>query len=804
VTEPSQAVFLSYASQDAEAAQRICEALRAAGIGVFFDQNSLRGGDAWELKIRQEIQSCALFIPILSQHTQARLEGYFRHEWNLAIERTHRMAVQKAFLIPVVVDSTRTQDALAPEAFRSVQWTRLLGGDTPPAFVERIKHLLSPAPALLSAASGAVSALPASAIPTFGPPHTPRRRWILRLTGLLAVAGIALAGGLYIKSRLPIASKHRAEASQTGQVAVTGAPIRAVAVMPFEDLSLEHDNGQLALALPEMVLQRLGMVNDLIVIARSSSFAFLGKQIDAREIGARLEARYLVEGALQRVGNRLRVTAQLIDAKSGTQVKSLQFDRSIADIFGLQDEIAAQLAIALQVQLLSVDMKRVDRSRGTSLEAYLSYLNSQVLLNHWTVKDSEKAAVELQHAIDLDPKFALAYAELARARSISFFLRGGYAKNEHLQDLLALVNKALQLDPQLGEAYAIRGSLQHDTDHAAADADFRKGISLAPNYGPAYEMYAEALGDDFNRPDEGLAMIERAILIDPVAPRNIYYKGLYLESEDLAEQAFRRALEIGPDYPPAYVRLAINRWTEGKTAEAIKLVENALRVETLSTWINVNAVAMYLDIGDRRAAASVAKNAPADTDVSLMLAVFDRNYDAVPHYDLSYEFGVNVPAYAYWVALERRSVQQGTLPAAINEARERLNFKNAGEGYVARGQDISVLLGFASLLKLNGDRLALQNLVAAIQKLMGESAPAHVLAAVDLLRGDPRAALTHLSEDVHQAHWPMFWLTERDPMYDSVSKDPAYRELVELDNSRMAIQRRLLEDMRAAGQVPRR
>ena len=159
MTEPSHTVFLSYASQDAEAAQKICEALRAAGIQIFLDQSELRGGDAWDQKIRHEIHDCALFIPLVSQHTQERLEGYFRHEWNLAIERTHHMAQQKPFLVPVVVDATRDQEALVPDAFRTVQWTRLPGGDTPPAFVERIKRLLSPELSPLSAVSGAAPGL---------------------------------------------------------------------------------------------------------------------------------------------------------------------------------------------------------------------------------------------------------------------------------------------------------------------------------------------------------------------------------------------------------------------------------------------------------------------------------------------------------------------------------------------------------------------------------------------------------------------------------------------------------------------
>ena len=127
MSTPSNAVFLSYASEDASAAQRIADALRTAGIEVWFDKTELRGGDAWDQKIRHQIQTCALFIPIVSQHTQERLEGYFRREWKLAVERTHDIAEQKPFLVPVVVDATRDQEAFVPDGFRAVQWTRLPG-----------------------------------------------------------------------------------------------------------------------------------------------------------------------------------------------------------------------------------------------------------------------------------------------------------------------------------------------------------------------------------------------------------------------------------------------------------------------------------------------------------------------------------------------------------------------------------------------------------------------------------------------------------------------------------------------------
>src|ERR1700683_4048388 len=115
------AAFLSYASEDADASQRICAALRSAGIEVWFDQSELRGGDTWGLAIRNQITSCALFIPVISSYTQARIEGYFRLEWKLAIERSHLMAPDQAFLIPVAIDQTPQTDERLPDRFREVE-----------------------------------------------------------------------------------------------------------------------------------------------------------------------------------------------------------------------------------------------------------------------------------------------------------------------------------------------------------------------------------------------------------------------------------------------------------------------------------------------------------------------------------------------------------------------------------------------------------------------------------------------------------------------------------------------------------
>jgi len=181
--ESSSAVFLSYASQDAGAARRICDALRAAGLEVWFDQSELRGGDAWDASIRRQIKACALFVPIVSANTQARTEGYFRLEWRLAEQRSHLMAKGRPFLVPVAIDDTSERDAHVPEAFLEVQWSRIPGGRGDEAFAARVRQLLAGGIARASPPMPARAAgLAATRFPSWAP-------WLAAVV-MIAVAGI--------------------------------------------------------------------------------------------------------------------------------------------------------------------------------------------------------------------------------------------------------------------------------------------------------------------------------------------------------------------------------------------------------------------------------------------------------------------------------------------------------------------------------------------------------------------------------------------------------------------------------------
>lgn len=192
------AIFLSYASQDADAARRICEALRAAGLEVWFDQSELRGGDAWDASIKKQIKECALFIPIISANTNARSEGYFRLEWKLAVDRSHLMADDQAFFFPVVIGDIAEPAARVPDRFRERQWSRLNDEASMTAFAQRVKDLLySPSDSAnagdLQPASMPVSARPlnSQAASVAKPPA--RRHWLLGAAGGVVVIGGTLA-----------------------------------------------------------------------------------------------------------------------------------------------------------------------------------------------------------------------------------------------------------------------------------------------------------------------------------------------------------------------------------------------------------------------------------------------------------------------------------------------------------------------------------------------------------------------------------------------------------------------------------
>ncbi|HEY2534351.1 MAG TPA: TIR domain-containing protein [Xanthobacteraceae bacterium] len=312
MSDPNKAIFISYAKQDAEAAANICAALRNAGIEVWFDQSELRGGDAWDAAIRRQIKTCALVIPIISTNTQGRAEGYFRLEWKLAIDRSHLMAQDRPFLIPVVIDDTSEGDERVPDRFREVQWTRLPHGVPTPAFVDRMTRLLQQeAAALSSAVPSAASSTTLSADASRTPPvGTPPRK--LANTTWFAAAAVLLLAGVSLW-----ATRH-AWLRPAAIVAYSHEDRRMTfAVLPFQSPAGDGQGVQVATATAAQIRTMLENRKELIsVVPPASAEQASARESSMRKLAKILDVHFLVRGTVARSADGYNVTVVSIDGDS--------------------------------------------------------------------------------------------------------------------------------------------------------------------------------------------------------------------------------------------------------------------------------------------------------------------------------------------------------------------------------------------------------------------------------------------------------------------------------------------------------
>jgi TolB-like protein len=555
VTEPSHAVFLSYASQDAEPAQKICEALRAAGIEVFLDQSELRGGDVWDQKIRREIQECALFIPVISANTASRHEGYFRLEWDLADQRTHMMARNRVFIVPVCLDTTPEAGADVPESFRRVQWTRLPGGDTPPAFVERIMRLLSPELSPLTAVSGATAAIKE-------PVRASRRSKpvLLALSAVVVFAALAyLVADRFWGSRHPDTSAGDTASRATAEPAAAAfnPPRHSIAVLPFVNLSGDASQDYFSDGLTEELLNSLAEINELQVAARTSSFSFKDHP-DIATVAHKLNVGAILEGSVRRSAHTIRITAQLINAVTGFHLWSKTYDRDLGDVLKLQTEIATAVAAALKVTLLGDVATKVELGGTNNPAAFDAYLRGAKAMNsRHDAKDLSTAIAAYTEAIRLDPHYALAFA----GRSIALSIYTGEAATgagvrEGFDKAQADARQGLELAPDLAQAHlaSARVSEVGNLDFTQASDSYERALALAP--GNAQVLRSSGIFAAFmGHSDAGLTALRRALVLDPLARAShaLLGQALYMSRRyEAAVATYGEGISLEPGFRGTY------------------------------------------------------------------------------------------------------------------------------------------------------------------------------------------------------------------------------------------------------------
>jgi TolB-like protein/predicted Ser/Thr protein kinase len=319
-----------------------------------------------------------------------------------------------------------------------------------------------------------------------------------------------------LRSLLAPAPSTKADAAAGKRRSADGRP--SVAVLPFANLSADAEQEYFCGGMAEEIINALTQVSGLRVVARTSAFAFKGKQLDVREIGGALGVATVLEGSVRRAGRRLRITAQLVDVADGCDVWSRRFDREIDDVFAIQEEIALALVGALRVSLRKEERGSLLKRVTEDPEAYAMYLKGLFFAHAYSEDGFQRALQCFEEAIGLDPTCAAAYAGVGQCYKelahLSYLPSAeGYRKAK------AAVERALELDVTLGEAHAALGSLKFlaDWQFTEADADLRTALALSPASVDVHALYAQYLMLTC-RFEEAIALAHRAIRLDPISP----------------------------------------------------------------------------------------------------------------------------------------------------------------------------------------------------------------------------------------------------------------------------------------------
>jgi len=352
--------------------------------------------------------------------------------------------------------------------------------------------------------------------PVSGPlpsPRKPARKLLSRDTWIAMALSVVLAA-----AGLPLwYSSEKTEPPEPGEAAVQGSK-PAVAVLPFTNLSNDPEQDYFSDGITMDLITDLSRVSGLHVIARNSAFAYRDRDVDARRIGEELGVTYLIEGSVQKAGRQVRISARLIDTRSGYHLWAERFDGTLEDVFALQDEVISKIVSSLAVTLTTAERVRIAHKYTNSVDAYDNFLQGWQHFWEFSREGNQQAREYLLKAIELDPEFARAYANLAMSYTYDFVYGWSDTADQSLDLAVTNARKAEELDDDLPQVHWARGlTLQFSKKPAEAIRSIEKAIELDPNFADGYGLLASTL-NFAGRPDQALEVMQQAMRLNPRYP----------------------------------------------------------------------------------------------------------------------------------------------------------------------------------------------------------------------------------------------------------------------------------------------
>jgi adenylate cyclase len=434
-----------------------------------------------------------------------------------------------------------------------------------------------------------------------------------RLEGLAEAGGICISGSAYeqIENKLPLRYDYMGEhemkniakpvrvykAQIEPEVVGSGPPVEvactgkmafpmpdkpSIAVLPFVNMSRDPEQEYFSDGITEEIITALSKVPNLFVIARNSTFTYKGKPVKVKQVSDELGVRYVLEGSVQKSGDRVRITAQLIDALSSHHLWAERYDRNLKDIFALQDEITLNIITALQVKLTAGEMAHVIAKGTKNLDAFIKHMQASELWSHLTNEGNAKAKKIFEEAIALDPDYPRLHTDLAWTHVIDVWLGTTESPEQSLNRAFELAQKAISLDDSDAGAYSVLANvcaMKRQYDQAIVEG--KRAASLDPNSADNFHRLGWVL-NWAGRAEEAIPYIQNAIRLNPLPPAS-YFINLavaYRDSGqyDKAIEASKEALHRVPNNQFSYIHMAISYIRLGREEEARAAAAEILRI----------------------------------------------------------------------------------------------------------------------------------------------------------------------------------------------------------------------------------